>query len=111
VLAAGQIEGGVIQGIGYAIYENVVWNHGRMENAQMTNYIIPTSMDVPSMRVIFEENPYPYGPMGAKGIGELPIDGPAPAVANAIENAIGVNVTSIPALPEMLMQAAEMAHA
>ena len=110
VLAAGQIEGGVIQGIGYALYENVVWKQGRMENSQMTNYIIPTSMDVPSIRVIFQENPYPHGPMGARGIGELPIDGPAPAVVNAIENAIGVNVTSIPALPEVLMEAAEAAH-
>ncbi len=111
VLAAGQIEGGVIQGIGYVLYENVSWSSGRMENAQMTNYIIPTSVDAPPVRVIFEQNPYAYGPMGAKGIGELPIDGPAPAVANAIANAIGVNVTSIPAIPEVLMQAAEMMHA
>ena len=111
MMAAGQIEGGVLQGIGYALYENVVWNKGRMENAQMTNYIIPTSMDVPSIRVVFEENPYPSGPMGAKGIGELPIDGPAPAVVNAIEDAIGVDVTTIPATPEVLMQAAEMAYA
>lgn len=111
LLAAGQIEGGVIQGIGYALYENVVWNKGRMENSQMTNYIIPTSVDVPSIRVVFQENPYPYGPMGAKGIGELPIDGPAPAVVNAIEDAIEVNVTSIPALPEVLMQAMERARA
>lgn len=111
LLAAGQIEGGVIQGIGHALYENVVWNKGRMENSQMTNYIIPTSVDVPSIRVVFQENPYPYGPMGAKGIGELPIDGPAPAVVNAIEDAIEVNVTSIPALPEVLMQAVERARA
>jgi CO/xanthine dehydrogenase Mo-binding subunit len=111
MMAAGQIEGGVLQGIGYALYENIVWNKGRMENAQMTNYIIPTSMDVPSIRVVFEENPYPNGPMGAKGIGELPIDGPAPAVVNAIEDAIGVDVTTIPATPEVLMQAAEMAYA
>jgi CO/xanthine dehydrogenase Mo-binding subunit len=76
----------------------------------MTNYIIPTSVDVPSIRVIFQENPYPYGPMGAKGIGELPIDGPAPAVVNAIEDAIGVSVSCIPALPEILMEAAEMVH-
>lgn len=110
LLAAGQIEGGVIQGIGYALYENVVWKQGRMENAQMTNYIVPTSVDVPSIRVIFQENPYPYGPMGAKGIGELPIDGPAPAVVNAIEDAIGVSVSRIPALPEILMEAAEMVH-
>ena len=111
LLAAGQIEGGVIQGIGYALYENVAWAKGRMENCQMTNYIIPTAADVPPIRVIFEETPYPYGPMGAKGIGELPIDGPAPAVLNAIENATGASVTTIPATPEVLMQAMEMAYA
>ena len=87
VLAAGQIEGGVAQGIGYAVFENVVWKNGRMANGQMTNYIMPTSVDVPRIRVYFEETPYEYGPLGAKGIGELPIDGPAPAVLNAIENA------------------------
>jgi CO/xanthine dehydrogenase Mo-binding subunit len=103
VLAAGQIEGGVAQGIGYAIFENVVWRNGRMANGQMTNYIMPTSVDVPRIRVYFEEIPYEYGPMGAKGIGELPIDGPAPAILNAIENAIGVAVDEIPLLPEMLM--------
>jgi CO/xanthine dehydrogenase Mo-binding subunit len=103
VLAAGQIEGGVAQGIGYAVFENVVWRNGRMANGQMTNYIMPTSVDVPRIRVYFEETPYEYGPMGAKGIGELPIDGPAPAVLNAIENAIGLAATEIPLLPEMLM--------
>ena len=105
LLAAGQIEGGVAQGIGYALFENVVWKDGRMANSQMTNYIMPTSVDVPEIRVYFEEIPYQYGPLGAKGIGELPIDGPAPAVLNAIENAIGVPVDEIPLMPEMLMQA------
>jgi len=104
VLAAGQIEGGVAQGIGYAVFENVVWKDGRMANNQMTNYIMPTSVDVPNIRVYFAENPYEYGPMGAKGIGELPIDGPAPAILNAIENATGVAVNEIPLMPEMLMQ-------
>ncbi len=105
VMAAGQIEGGVAQGIGYAIYEHVVWQDGRMANGQMTNYIMPTSVDVPKIRVYFEEIPYPHGPLGAKGIGELPIDGPAPAILNAIENAIGKPVNSIPLLPESLMEA------
>jgi CO/xanthine dehydrogenase Mo-binding subunit len=105
VLAAGQIEGGVAQGIGYAVFENVIWKDGRMANNQMTNYIMPTSVDVPSIRVYFEENPYEYGPLGAKGIGELPIDGPAPAILNAIENATGVTVNEIPLMPEMLMEA------
>jgi len=91
VLAAGQIEGGVAQGIGMALYENVVWQEGRMVNGQMTNYIMPTSMDVPSIRVYFEEIPYERGPAGAKGIGELPLDGTAPAIANAISHATGAN--------------------
>ena len=109
VLAAGQIEGGVAQGIGYAVFENVVWKEGRMVNNQMTNYIMPTSVDVPRIRVYFEEIPYEHGPLGAKGIGELPIDGPAPAVLNAIENALGIAVDEIPLLPEMLMEEAGVA--
>jgi CO/xanthine dehydrogenase Mo-binding subunit len=100
VLAAGQIEGGVAQGIGYALYEKVVWNKGRMLNNQMTNYIMPTSLDLPPIRVYFEEIPYQYGPYGAKGIGELPMDGPAPAIINAIVQATGEEFRSIPLLPE-----------
>jgi CO/xanthine dehydrogenase Mo-binding subunit len=111
VLATGQIEGGVLQGIGYALYENVVWRDGRMENNQMTNYIIPTTADVPPIRVLFEEIPYAYGPMGAKGIGELPMDGPAPAIMNAIANATGLPLNTIPLTPEALFQAVEAAHA
>jgi CO/xanthine dehydrogenase Mo-binding subunit len=105
VLAAGQIEGGVAQAIGMALYENVVWRDGRMANGQMTNYIMPTAADVPPIRVFFEEQPYPFGPHGAKGIGELPMDGPAPAIVNAIENAIGISIREIPATPEILMEA------
>jgi CO/xanthine dehydrogenase Mo-binding subunit len=105
VLAAGQIEGGVAQAIGYALYENVVWNEGRMVNSQMTNYIIPTSADIPPIRVFFEEQPYPHGPAGAKGIGELPMDGAAPAIVNAIENATGVSLQQIPVTPESLLEA------
>jgi CO/xanthine dehydrogenase Mo-binding subunit len=109
VLAVGQIEGGVAQAIGFALYENVVWERGRMVNNQMTNYIMPTSADLPPIRVYFEENPYLHGPGGAKGIGELPMDGPAPAILNAIENATGVAVNSIPMVPEVLMEAIEKA--
>jgi len=105
VLAAGQIEGGVAQAIGLALYENVVWRDGRMANGQMTNYIMPTAMEVPPIRVFFEEQPYPFGPHGAKGIGELPMDGPAPAIVNAIENATGISLREIPATPEALMEA------
>ena len=111
VLAAGQIEGGVAQGIGMALYENVVWQEGRMVNGQMTNYIMPTSMDVPPIRVFFEENPYERGPAGAKGIGELPLDGTAPAIANAIAHATGANVTRVPVTPEVLSELLESVHA
>jgi CO/xanthine dehydrogenase Mo-binding subunit len=111
ILAAGQIEGGIAQGIGFALYENVVWQHGRMVNSQMTNYIMPTSMDVPPIRVFFEEIPYARGPAGAKGIGELPLDGTAPAIANAIANATGADILRIPVTPEALLEILETAHA
>ncbi len=104
VLAAGQIEGGVAQAIGFTLFENVVWKDGRMANNQMTNYIIPTPADIPPIRVFFEENPYAYGPGGAKGIGELPMDGAAPAILNAIENATGVSFNHVPLMPERLIE-------
>ena len=100
VLARGQIEGGVAQGIGWALYEKVVWDRGRMQNNQMTNYIIPTTQDIPPIRVFFEELPFGHGAYGAKGIGELPMDGPAPAILNAIAHAIGKQFDSVPLLPE-----------
>jgi CO/xanthine dehydrogenase Mo-binding subunit len=103
VLARGQITGGVAQGIGYALYEKVVWRDGRMQNGQMTNYIMPTSADLPAIRVYFEELGNVHGAFGAKGIGELPLDGPAPAVVNAIVDALGTNFNSIPLLPEDIL--------
>ena len=107
VLATGQIEGGIAQGIGWALFEQVAWREGRMANGQMTNYIMPSSMDLPPMRVVFEERPYEHGPGGAKGIGELPMDGPAPAIANAVAHATGVDVRCVPMTPELLMAALE----
>jgi CO/xanthine dehydrogenase Mo-binding subunit len=102
VLAGGQVEGGIAQGIGYALYERVLLENGHMANNQMTNYIMPTAEDVPPIHVYFEEIPFEHGGYGAKGIGELPHDGPAPAILNAIRNAIGVSFHSIPLLPENL---------
>lgn len=101
-LTRGQIEGGSAQGIGYAILEDVVMRDGRMANNQLTNYIIPTTLDTPDIDVVVLENPYPRGPFGAKGVGEMPIDGPAPAVVNAIRHA-GVDMRDIPATPEKIM--------
>ena len=103
LLARGQIIGGVAQGIGFSLYEKVVWQNGRMQNGQMTNYIMPTSADLPPIRVFFEELGNIYGVYGAKGIGELPMDGPAPAIVNAVEDALGIHFDSVPLLPEDIM--------
>jgi CO/xanthine dehydrogenase Mo-binding subunit len=108
MLARGQIEGGTAQGLGYALLEDVVMRDGRMANAQLTNYIIPTTLDTPPLDVVVLENPYPHGPFGAKGVGEMPIDGPAPAVINALRHA-GFDLREIPATPERLMMAARVA--
>jgi CO/xanthine dehydrogenase Mo-binding subunit len=105
MMAMGQIEGGSAQGLGYALLEEVVMRDGRMVNAQLTNYIIPTTLDTPPMDVVILENPYKHGPFGAKGVGEMPIDGPAPAVVNALRHA-GYDVREIPATPEKIMRSA-----
>ena len=105
VLCAGQIEGGTLQGLGYALLEEVRWKDGRIWNHQLTNYIIPTSMDAPPIHVELVEIPYSHGPFGAKGVGELPMDAPAPAVVAAIAYATGVRVDQIPVIPERLLAA------
>ena len=102
MMAVGQIEGGTAQGIGYALTEEVVMKDGRMANAQLTNYIIPTPLDAAPIDVAILERPYVHGPFGAKGVGEMPIDGPAPAVINALRHC-GYDVRSIPATPERLI--------
>ena len=104
MMAIGQIEGGTAQGIGYALIEEVVMKDGRMANAQLTNYIIPTPMDAAPMDIGIMERPYQHGPFGAKGVGEMPIDGPAPAVINALRHC-GFDIRSIPATPERILSA------
>lgn len=106
-LARGQVQGGVAQGIGWALMEECRWKDGGMINNQLTNYVIPTSDDLPPIRVEFMENPFAHGPQGAKGIGELPLDGPAPALINAIAAATGTDPREIPLTPERLMKSAE----
>ncbi|HLW86545.1 MAG TPA: xanthine dehydrogenase family protein molybdopterin-binding subunit [Candidatus Sulfotelmatobacter sp.] len=105
VLAEGQITGGVAQAIGMTLYEKVIWQNGRMLNGQMTNYIMPTSADLPPIRVFFEELGNEHGAFGAKGIGELPMDGPAPAIINGAADALGIPFNSIPLLPEDVFEA------
>jgi CO/xanthine dehydrogenase Mo-binding subunit len=102
MLVAGQIEGGTAQGLGWALLEDVVMRDGRMENHTLTNYIVPTTLDTPEIEVVVLERPYKHGPFGAKGVGEMPIDGPAPAVVNALRHA-GFDLREIPATPEKLM--------
>jgi CO/xanthine dehydrogenase Mo-binding subunit len=77
----------------------------------MTNYIMPTSADVPAIRVFFEERGNAHGAYGAKGIGELPMDGPAPAIVNAIEDALGMPFDKVPLLPEDIFDAMSLTAA
>lgn len=104
-LVEGQIEGGTLQALGYATMERHVLSGGRLLTDRMHNYSIPTVMDAPEMETIVVERSYDHGPMGAKGVGELPMDGGAPAIANAIYNATGLRVCEIPVTPEKLYEA------
>lgn len=105
MMVRGQIEGGTAQGLGYALIEEVVMRNGAMANAQLTNYIMATPPDTPPIDVVVLERPYRHGPFGAKGVGEMPIDGPAPAVVNALYHA-GYDIRAIPATPERVMVSA-----
>lgn len=99
----GQIRGGVLQGIGYGIMEEIaIAPNGVMLNPGFSGYLIPTSTDTPDIIPIIVENPFPEGPFGARGIGEPPLIGVAPAIANAIANALGVRVRDLPLRPETL---------
>jgi len=106
-LAEGQLEGGLAQALGYGLFEEVQWRDGRMANGQLTNYILPTAVDTPAIDLVLLERPYAHGPFGAKGVGELPMDGGAPAAVNAICDALGVELDAIPATPERILAALE----
>jgi YD repeat-containing protein len=101
-IVKGQIEGGTLQALGWAVIENVIYKDGRVWNANMTNCIVPTFADAPDLETIIVEVPYPFGPSGAKGVGEIPMDGPAAAVANAVQDALGVAFDTLPLSPETL---------
>ncbi|MBI5837474.1 MAG: xanthine dehydrogenase family protein [Candidatus Eisenbacteria bacterium] len=106
-LAEGQVEGGITQALGWALLEEVRTRDGRMINNQLTNYIIPTTVDTPPIRTLLVEAPYSQGPWGAKGLGELPMDGPAPAVVAALRQATGAWFDEIPVTPERVLAALE----
>ncbi len=106
VMCKGQIEGGALQAIGWALFEEVVWSDGLIRNPRMTNYIVPTALDAPPFHTLLVEAPFSFGPGGgAKGIGELPMDGGAPAVAAAVEHALGIAMDELPLTPERLLAA------
>jgi CO/xanthine dehydrogenase Mo-binding subunit len=103
---AGQVEGGVVQGIGYALYEEMVWDTGRVANPSLMDYKIAGTMDAPPrINTILIEEPDETGPFGAKGIGEPPIVGIAPAIANALTHATGVRLKQLPMTPERVLNA------
>jgi len=102
-LVEGQIEGGVVQGIGYALTEEILMDEGRIVNPDLSTYIIPTVEDIPEIKPIIVEHPWKPGPYGAKGFGELPLIGVAPAITNAIYDACGVRIRELPATPEKIL--------
>jgi CO/xanthine dehydrogenase Mo-binding subunit len=102
MLVEGQIDGGTAQALGYALFEELRYAAGRIVNRNMTTYIIPSALDVPPMENIIIEKEYPYGPFGAKGLGETPLVVPAGAIASAVRQATGFDVDEIPLTPEKL---------
>ena len=98
----GQMQGGVAQGIGMALMEEVIVKDGKILNAGFTDYILPTIRDLPEIECIILENPDPGGPFGARGVGEPPLIGAAPAVLSAIHDAIGKPIRVLPATPERI---------
>ena len=102
--AQGQIQGGVVQGIGYALYENLCLDNGVVLNPTFTGYTVPTALDTCDVIPIIIESPHKDGPFGAKGLGEPPIVGVAPAILNAIYDAIGIRFHDLPCLPEDIIK-------
>ncbi len=100
----GQMQGGIVQGIGWATIEVMKTNQGKLAQQNLTDYKVPTSMDVPEIKCEFISNPYEFGPFGAKCAGELPFVGAPPAIAAAVSNALGIPIKSIPLTPEYLME-------
>jgi nicotinate dehydrogenase large molybdopterin subunit len=104
-LVKGQITGGILMGLGQALMEDIILKEGHTANPNFTDYVIPTSIDTPEIEVILIEGNEPSGPFGAKGVGEAVNIATAPAILNAIYNAIGVRVRDLPATPERILLA------
>ena len=101
MLVEGQVEGGISMGVGFALQEEMLFDsRGRLINPNLTNYIMPTSLDMPKVEVDIVDSFDPTGPFGAKGVGEPTCVATAAAIMNAIHDAVGVRITSLPATAE-----------
>ena len=98
----GQLQGGVLMGLGWSTMEEVIVNKGYVLNQSLTNYLVPTAADCPEIECIIVEEPNEMGPFGAKGIGEAPVNPTAPAIANAVYDAIGVRIRDLPITPDKI---------
>ena len=106
MLVEGQVEGGISMGVGFALEEEMLFDaKGRLINPNLTNYIMPTSLDMPKIEVDIVDNFDPTGPFGAKGVGEPTCVSTAAAIMNAIHDAVGVRITSLPATAEKVFAA------
>jgi len=111
-MAQGQMEGSIVNGIGYALTEEMLFSSkGRVRNPTLFDYKIPGSLDVPPIEVILVESYEPTGPMGAKSVGEIGINAPIPTIANAIYDAVGIRLTKTPFTPERVLEAIRAAQA
>ncbi|ABR50639.1 aldehyde oxidase and xanthine dehydrogenase, molybdopterin binding [Alkaliphilus metalliredigens QYMF] len=104
-LIEGQMDGGFAMGLGYALMEDLNLQQGQMKHKRFSNYLIPTALDIPELEKIIIEDPESTAPFGAKGIGEPVMLGVAPAILNAIYDAVGVRITEIPVTPQRLLKA------
>jgi len=98
--AIGQVEGGIAQGLGLAVMEEIVIDGGKVRNPSFTDYLLPTSLDAPQVEAVFIEEPEPMAPLGAKGIGEPPCVSVTPAIVAAIRDAVGRDITRVPVRPQ-----------
>jgi CO/xanthine dehydrogenase Mo-binding subunit len=105
MLVEGQVQGGVAMGLGFALSEEMVFENGVQANPGLTDYLLPTMSDMPPVDVVIVDNYDPTGPFGAKGVGEPTLVPTAAAVLNAIYDAVGVRLYSLPATPEKVLRA------
>ena len=110
LIVHGQINGGVIQSLGYASMEKMENRKGHFRQSSMSDYVIPTSMEFPKQEWFLVDNPYEWGPFGAKGMGELVFNGADAAYIDALERALGIEIHKIPMPPEDIEEALENAQ-